>query len=197
MDITFSQACENNKSAIVAILKKAFKRTEFVLEIGSGTGQHAVYFAENLPRLVWQPSDLLVNYPNIIYRKENYGSINLRSPIVVDLNQAWQLSTPVDGIFTANTLHIISWALVKKFFSGVAKNLTSGGTLCVYGPFNYQGKYTSQSNAEFDLWLKERDENSAIRDFEAVEHLANLSGLSLIEDNPMPANNRLLTFVMN
>ena len=197
MDITFSQACENNKTAILTILKKAFKRTEYVLEIGSGTGQHALYFAEQLPRLQWQPSDLLINHPSIHYRRDHHGSINLRAPIVVDLHDTWHLPTQVDGIFTANTLHIISWELVKRFFSGVALNLTTGGTLCIYGPFNYEGKYTSQSNAEFDLWLKERDDNSAIRDFEAIESLASRSGLSLIEDHPMPANNRLLVFVMN
>jgi cyclopropane fatty-acyl-phospholipid synthase-like methyltransferase len=197
MDITYSQACENNKTAILSVLTKAFKHTEHVLEIGSGTGQHALFFSEKLPRLTWQPSDLLINHYSINYRRENSGVTNLLGPIIVDLNTTWGLSAQVDGIFTANTLHIVSWDLVKKFFASVAKNLISGGTLCIYGPFNYQGQYTSESNAEFDLWLHERDEASAIRDFENIEILANSSGLSLIEDNLMPANNRLLVFVMN
>jgi hypothetical protein len=197
MDIAFSQACENNKGAILSVLKNVFKNTDNVLEIGSGTGQHAQFFAENLQHLTWQPSDLLVNHLSINYRRENSGLANLSAPIVVDLSTPWNLTKLAGGVFTANTLHIVSWALVKKFFSGVGKNLTRGGILCIYGPFNYQGKYTSESNAEFDLWLKERDENSAIRDFENIVILANSAGLSLIDDNPMPANNRLLTFVMN
>jgi cyclopropane fatty-acyl-phospholipid synthase-like methyltransferase len=197
MDLAFSQACENNKVAILSRLKKAFKDTDNVLEIGSGTGQHAQFFAENLAHVTWQPSDLLINHPSITYRKETSSSVNLLAPIVVDLNLPWELSSLVGGIFTANTLHIVSWALVKRFFASVGKNLTRGGFLCIYGPFNYQGKYTSESNADFDLWLKDRDEHSAIRDFECIESLASSVGLSLIEDSPMPANNRLLTFVMN
>jgi cyclopropane fatty-acyl-phospholipid synthase-like methyltransferase len=207
MDISFSAACENNKVAILSILKKVFKDTDNVLEIGSGTGQHAQFFAENLSHLQWQPSDLLVNHPSISFRREQYierkqaqestDSVNFLAPIEVDLNSLWNLASAVDGIFTANTLHIVSWSLVQKFFSGVGKNLVNGGMLCIYGPFNYQGQYTSESNAEFDLWLKERDENSAIRDFDSILLLANSVGLSLIEDNAMPANNRLLTFVMN
>lgn len=202
MSVSFSQACENNKKSILSILQGAFSASKNVLEIGSGTGQHAVFFSEHLPHVMWQPSDLLVNHYSINYRKEQSTLTNLLSPIILDLNQPWksvESSLPlgqVDGVFTANTLHIVSYDLVEKFFIGVGEKLVKGGTLCIYGPFNYQGKYTSQSNANFDLWLKSRDEASAIRDFESIVSLAQSVGLSLLTDNVMPANNRLLVFIM-
>jgi predicted N-acyltransferase len=190
----FSQACENNKDAILSTLQTAFKNSRQVLEIGSGTGQHAVYFARNLPHLQWQTSDLLINHAGINQWITQYPSNNLSSPITVDLNTPWaaSLTRPVDAIFTANTLHIISWPLVHKFFDGVAQCLAKNGTLCIYGPFNYQGKFTSASNADFDLWLKDRDSGSGIRDFEAIQQLAQTAGLTLTTDHAMPANNRLL-----
>jgi len=203
MDIAFSQACENNKKPILSVLKSAFANTNKVLEVGSGTGQHAVFFAEHLPQLSWQPSDLLINHYSINYRKEQCALENLLVPVTLDLNQPWQvvenlsLREDIDGIFTANTLHIVSKTLVEKFFIGVGEILVKGGVLCIYGPFNYQGKYTSQSNANFDLWLKQRDEESAIRDFERIVCLAGSVGLILLADNAMPANNRLLVFRMS
>jgi hypothetical protein len=100
----------------------------------------------------------------------------------------------VDGLYTANTLHIISWPLVVKFFEGIAKNLSAQAKVCIYGPFKYQGEFTSESNANFDQWLKERDLNSGIRDIEAILLLANSAGLNLINDHVMPANNQLLVF---
>jgi cyclopropane fatty-acyl-phospholipid synthase-like methyltransferase len=200
MELTFSQACENNKSAILSILQKAFIKTKNVLEIGSGTGQHAVHFAEKLPHLSWQTSDLIINHFSINQRIRSSQLKNISAPIHIDLNGEWpmnntNITSNVDGIFTANTLHIISWFLVKRFFEGVKNNLKNGGTLCIYGPFNYDGKFTSESNANFELWLKDRDVNSGIRDFEAIELLAKSAGLSLISDNDMPANNRLLVFI--
>ena len=123
---------------------------------------------------------------------------NVKAPIVVDLNTAWPALTDhalTDGIYTANTLHIVSWPLVVKFFEGVAHNLKAQGTLCIYGPFNYEGKFTSESNARFDVWLKERDANSGIRDIEAIVDLAQAAGLTLQDDHAMPANNRLLVFM--
>lgn len=190
----FSQACENNKQAILNILTRAFAKQKHVLEIGSGTGQHAVYFAKKLPFLIWQTSDLSINHPGINQWITDFPSPNIRQPLTIDLTVVQPLVETIDGIFTANTLHIISWPLVQKFFDTVEEYLNTNGTLCIYGPFNYQGKYTSESNANFDLWLKERDVNSAIRDFEAIYQLAKEAGLSLVEDVEMPANNRLLIF---
>lgn len=202
MNITFSQACENNKNHILSVLQQAFSSTKQVLEIGSGTGQHSVHFATNLPHLAWQTSDLPINHYSINARKEDSQLENLFAPITIDLNQEWltaledsDLSTAtVDGIFTANTLHIISWHLVQQFFNSIKEHLAIGGILCIYGPFNYQGKFTSESNAQFDLWLKDRDGASGIRDFEQVQLLAKAEGLALLQDHSMPANNRLLVF---
>ena len=196
MLVNFSQACENNKAPILTHLKNAFKHSQRILEIGSGTGQHALYFAEHLPHLSWQTSDLSINHPSIIERITTSGLTNLLLPINLDLNETWPIAhnSPFDGIFTANTLHIVSWPLVEAFFRGVDTHLSLGGILSIYGPFNYQGKFTSDSNANFDLWLKERDKQSGIRDIESILMLAKSAGLTLENDHAMPANYRLLTF---
>jgi len=196
----FSQACENNKQPIFDILSRAFAKQKHVLEIGSGTGQHAVHFAKNLPFLTWQTSDLFINHDGINQWIDYLPTPNIRRPLVIDLaevqslSEAQSLAESIDAMFSANTLHIISWPLVQNFFDTVENHLSHSGTLCIYGPFNYQGKYTSESNANFDLWLKARDIHSGIRDFEAVCQLATKAGLSLMEDVAMPANNRMLIF---
>jgi cyclopropane fatty-acyl-phospholipid synthase-like methyltransferase len=193
MNKPFSQACENNKISILPLLVESLKESKTVLEVGSGTGQHAVYFAPNLPWLNWQTSDMLLNHQGINQWLSEYPSKNLLSPLALDLNHNWPLEK-VDAIYTANTLHIVSWSLVQAFFEGVSKHLNKHGKLCIYGPFNYQGKYTSESNAGFDLWLKERDSQSAIRDFEEIIQSAKNANLALENDHAMPANNRLLVF---
>jgi len=190
----YSQACENNKKSILLLLKKAFANTKQVLEIGSGSGQHAVYFALNLPHLLWQTSDLKINHYGINQWIDEQPSSNLKRPITLDLLESWPIST-VDGIYSANTLHIVNWPLVERFFAGVKQCLAKQGRLCIYGPFNYNGQFTSDSNAAFDVWLKSRDAESGIRDFEAIVSLAQAAGLTLVKDHTMPANNRLLEFV--
>ncbi|MDP2562906.1 DUF938 domain-containing protein [Psychrobium sp. 1_MG-2023] len=190
----FSQACENNKQPILNVLASAFANTKQVLEVGSGTGQHAVHFAKHLPHLQWQTSELPVNHGGINQWIDEQPSANLKRPIELDLTNPWP-TIPSDGIFTANTLHIISWPLVINFFTHAGAHLSKQGTLCIYGPFNYNGQFTSQSNADFNLWLKGRDANSGIRDIEAIKQLAKENGLTLQSDNEMPANNRLLAFV--
>jgi len=197
IDKPFSQACENNKAPILNVLKKAFSTATHVLEIGSGTGQHATFFGPNLPELTWQTSDLLTNHLGINTWLDETNPHNVQRPIVIDLNESWPtptLNLPLDGLYTANTLHIISWPLVIKFFEGIANNLSSNANVCIYGPFNYQGQYTSESNANFDIWLKENDIKSGIRDIEAILLLAESAGLTLTSDHAMPANNRLLVF---
>ncbi|MFT5636020.1 MAG: cyclopropane fatty-acyl-phospholipid synthase-like methyltransferase [Cognaticolwellia sp.] len=193
MNKPFSQACENNKTAILLRLVDTFRQSKTVLEVGSGTGQHAVYFAPNMTWLSWQTSDIMLNHQGISQWLKEYPAGNLLHPVELDLNQPWPIAK-VDAIYTANTLHIVSWPLVQAFFSGVTQHLNQQGKLCIYGPFNYQGKYTSESNADFDIWLKERDSQSAIRDIEAIIALAESAGLSLEYDHDMPANNRLLEF---
>ncbi len=195
MNKPFSQACQNNQRPILNLLTRTFASTKHVLEIGSGTGQHAAYFGQHLPHLTWQTSDLLINHSGINAWLDEITLTNVQRPIVVDLNDTWPELIPkqhIDGLFTANTLHIISWPLVVKFFDGIADNLPSLGMICIYGPFKYQGEFTSESNANFDLWLKDRDIESGIRDIEAILSLASSAGLVLIDDHDMPANNRLL-----
>ncbi|AXT32702.1 DUF938 domain-containing protein [Pseudoalteromonas tunicata] len=193
MAAPFSQACENNKIPIVEQLKKIFTTTSKVLEVGSGSGQHAVFFAAQLPHLIWQPTDLTVNHYGINAWRNELPSPNLKPPLELDVSAAWPV-VQVDGIFTANTLHIMSWELVKLFFQGVGKHLALQGRLVVYGPFKYQGQFTSESNAQFDLWLKAHDSARGVRNIEDVVQLAQSVGLALTSDTVMPANNQLLVF---
>ena len=197
MNKPYSQACENNKHPILTILSEAFANAKQVLEIGSGTGQHAVFFAKHLPHLMWQTSDLSVNHLGINAWIDDKLSVNVQRPIALDLNEDWPTcnnNQSFDALYTANTLHIISWPLVVKFFQALEKNLAANARVCIYGPFKYQGAFTSESNANFDLWLKDRDINSGVRDIEAILSLATSAGLVLDEDHKMPANNQLLVF---
>lgn len=191
-DKPFSQACENNKGPILSILQSAFAEVKNVLEVGSGTGQHAVYFAKHMPHLGWQPTDLAENLLGVELWLDEAKLGNISSPKVLDVSvQPWAVE-PVDAIFSANTLHIMGKPEVVRFFGGVGDVLLAGGRLCVYGPFNYEGRFTSESNARFNEWLYRQNPNSAIRDFEWVNELALDIGLELVEDHAMPANNRLL-----
>jgi SAM-dependent methyltransferase len=189
-----SDACERNKEPILSVLRACFADRTLVLEIGSGTGQHAVYFARHLPHLAWQPTEQLNYLPDLAARVRLEGGGNLRAPTVLDVRQAVWPARSVDAVFTANTLHIMSWPAVVALYRGVAEVLAPGGVLCVYGPFRYGGEYTSESNGEFDRMLKERDPLSGIRDIEALCELAGPYGLSLVADHDLPANNRLLVF---
>ncbi|BBN80051.1 methylase [Pseudoalteromonas sp. A25] len=193
MDKPFSQACENNKAPILSVIEPYLRHYDYVLEVGSGTGQHAVYFSEQLPHLRWQTSDREQNHGGICSWIEQSCAQNVLEPIRLDLNHPWPVEQ-VPVIYTANTLHIVSKVLVDKFFQSVKAHLANGGLLCIYGPFNYQGHFTSDSNAQFDAFLKANDSDSGIRDFEWINSLAQQAGLSLLKDQAMPANNRLLLF---
>jgi SAM-dependent methyltransferase len=200
--LPFSAAAENNKRPILEKLREAFAKTSRVLEISSGTGQHAVFFAEKLPHLDWRPSDLEEHLPSLEQRivEADAELDNLLAPIELDIaDLPWPVSASdyedaYDGIFSSNSLHIVSWPLVEAFFEGVGETLAPGGTLCVYGPFKYGGKFTTPSNEAFDKSLKEKDPESGIRDFEAVNELAEKIGLKLVADHAMPANNQLLVW---
>jgi hypothetical protein len=187
-----SESTERNRDPILAILKRVFADRRYVVEIGSGTGQHAAYFAPELPHLVWQASDVAENLPGIREWVKEAGVSNLRDPIVLDVDQEFP-PLQVDAVFSANTCHIMSWPQVERMFEGVGKIRTLK-TFCLYGPFNYGGKHTSESNARFDAMLRSRDPASGLRDAEAITELAARAGLTLTEDNAMPANNRLLVF---
>jgi len=189
----FSDACERNREPILQVLRRAFADRTSVLEIGSGTGQHAAYFAPALPHLAWQPSDVAENLPSIRVWREEAQTPRLLEPIELDVDQPFP-AVQADAVFSANTCHIMSWPQVERFVAGVGKLLPEGGVFALYGPFHYGGKPTSPSNAEFDAWLRNRDPKSGVRDFEAIRDLAAKRGLALEGDNAMPANNRLLVF---
>ena len=182
----FSEASERNRAPILEVLKRVFSNSRFVLEIGSGTGQHAAYFAPELPHLVWQASDVSENLPGIHEWMSN------PPPIELDVDKEWP-RLDVDAVFSANTCHIMSWPQVKRMFEGIGK-IPTLTIFCLYGPFSYGGKHTSESNARFDAMLRAHDPASGIRDFERINALAERVGFSLAEDNAMPANNRLLVF---
>ncbi|MDJ0877115.1 MAG: DUF938 domain-containing protein [Halieaceae bacterium] len=190
----FSQACENNKQPILVELRRLLDGVDVLLELGSGTGQHARFFAEQLPALRWQPSDLPDNLPAIEAWREDYPGDNLPAPHQLDVTWAdWGIEIPA-AIFTANSLHIMPWSSVEALFLYLGGHAPAGNRLLVYGPFNYGGRYTSESNAQFDEWLAVQHPGGGIRDFEAVDGLAEAAGYRLLDDVAMPANNRLLAW---
>ena len=193
MNKPFSPSCDRNRDPILEVLRIYFADRYTALEIGSGTGQHAVYFAEALPHLIWQPSDLAENLPGIALWLEEAQLPNVLSPIVIDAKHEWP-TKKYDAVFTANTLHIMSWREVQALFAKLSLVLSRDAVVAIYGPFNYEGKFTSESNASFNEWLKARGAHMAIRDFEAVNALANNIGLQLVTDIAMPANNRMLVW---
>ena len=189
----WSGACERNRDAILNVLMEHFSDRRRVLEVGSGTGQHAVHFAAALPRLVWQTSDRAPWLAGISQWLAEAALPNTPPPLQLDVTARWP-GTQFDAIFTANTLHIMGWAEVEAFFAALPGVLAPDARLVIYGPFNYGGKFTSASNAEFDLALRADNPKRGIRDFEAVDTLARAIGFSLVDDRAMPANNRCLSW---
>lgn len=190
--LPFSPACERNKAPILHALKQHFAGRRRVLELGSGTGQHAVHFAETMPWLVWQASDRAENLPSIKARIDQAGLPNTPPPIRFDVNDKPSLSREFDAAFSANTLHIMSWLEVERCFSAIDELLGDDASLAIYGPFLYGGAFTSPSNAAFDESLKSRDPRMGIRDFADVDALARAAGFRLEADIAMPANNQTL-----
>ncbi len=191
----YAESCEQNRAPILAVLREVFSDRKNVLEIASGTGQHAVYFGSELPHLTWQTSELPENHAGIQAWLDEARLPNVLPPLAIDLHdEAWPPAATVDAVFNANTVHIVSWPAVERMFAGIGRVLAPGGLLCLYGPFNYGGHFTSESNARFDAWLKGRDPESGVRDFEALDELARRQGLELLQDVAMPANNRTLVW---
>lgn len=194
MNKPFAESCAENQQPILEVLQQLFVEQGRVLEIGSGTGQHAVFFTSNMPHLEWQPTDLEAMLPGIGMWMEEAGHNRIQPPLVLDVSdEQWALSD-YDYVFTANTTHIVSWSLVQSMFRGIAESLKTGGLFAQYGPFNYDGQYTSESNARFDQWLKSRDVESGIRNFEDIVALADSYGMYPHADIAMPANNRILVW---
>ena len=191
MEYVVSEAAERNREPILAVLAPVLSQTQRVLEIGSGTGTHALLFCARLPHLSWQPTDTGEYLPALRERLKREGTPNLLPVVELDVRRhPWPVGK-VDAIYSANTLHIMSWSSVHDFFKGVGQTLTAPGLLCVYGAFRYGERYTSDSNAKFDAFLKQRDPDSGLRDAYEVDRLAQEQGLELMADHAMPANNQL------
>ncbi|GAB4509025.1 MAG: DUF938 domain-containing protein [Sulfuricaulis sp.] len=186
----FSPSCERNKEPILTALRGIFTVPGLVLEIGSGSGQHAVHFARGLPHVTWQPTDTAENLPSISAWRAEAGLPNLREPLALDLfADAWPVEQ-AQAVVCINTIHIVSWEGVERLFAGAGRALAPGGMMYVYGPYRYGGRPLEPSNEDFDRWLKARDPASGVRRFEDVNRLAGQNGFILAGDRAMPANNR-------
>jgi len=190
----FSESCVQNQHAILEVLLKEFAAAQHVLEIGSGTGQHAVFFARALPHLVWQTSDVDKHHSGIHAWIADEGPDNVRTPLSLNVERDDWPDMTFDAVFSANTVHIMSWPEVINMFSGIDPILTNGGRFCLYGPFNVDGQFTSESNARFEQWLKSQNPESGIRDQGELDKLAEKAGLSRIATHAMPANNNILVW---
>jgi len=192
MNKPFAESCEQNKHAILNVLKKEFSNASNTLEIGSGTGQHAVYFASQMPHLQWQCSDRNVELHGMKLWLDEANLKNCLPPIELDVLKGQWPNKKYDAVFSANAVHIMSWQAVEALFKGLNNCLDDHAIVCLYGPFNYNGAFTSESNARFDQWLKQRNPESGIRDTGDIDQLARQCGLTLNNDYEMPANNRIL-----
>jgi cyclopropane fatty-acyl-phospholipid synthase-like methyltransferase len=183
-------ATRRNREPILDVLREYFADRRRVLEIGSGTGQHAAHFAAALPHLLWQCSDRSENLPGIRAWLAESALANTPPPLQLDVaRDAWP-EARFDAAFSANTLHIMSWVEIERMFSGLDAVLEDDATLAVYGPFNIDGAFTSASNAAFDAELRARAPHMGLRDLESVDALAGKFGFTRIADIAMPANNR-------
>lgn len=193
-DKPFSQACENNKQPILEGIRHTFAHPGTILEIGTGTGQHAVHFAGALPHLVWQPSDRPGALGHCFARIRDAALANIRPPLELDVAATkWPVDT-IDGAYSANTAHIMAWREVEAMFDGLARRMATGAPFCLYGPFSYGGRQTSDSNRQFDRHLRIQAPHMGIRDMDQLAELSQRSGFYLEDDQEMPANNRLLVW---
>jgi cyclopropane fatty-acyl-phospholipid synthase-like methyltransferase len=194
-DLPHAPATDRNRDSILAVLREHFAGARHVLEIGSGTGQHAVHFAAALPHLDWQTSDLPDHHAGIRAWIDASGLARVRPPLALDAADArsWP-DARFDAVFTANTLHIMGWDDVRALFANLPRVLADEATLVIYGPFNVGGRFTSPSNEAFDAQLRAADARRGIRDLEAVQALAATAGLRLVADIGMPANNRCVVW---
>jgi len=188
----FSESSEQNKDVILSVLQPLFTKTQSVLEIASGTGQHAVHFANALPHLSWQPTDLADNLLGIQQWIDESGLSNIHAPKTLDVSSTDWVMPSFDAIYSANSFHIMSQQNVRDFFAHLRQHVNSNGLVTIYGPFNYNGNFTSESNARFNDWLTQRDPLSGIKAFEWCNDMAQSAGFRLLKDVEMPHNNRIL-----
>ncbi len=191
----FAPATERNRHVILPVLQRVLPASGTVLEIGSGSGEHAVFFAAQLPGLVWQPSDRdPAALASIRAWVGHAGAANVREPLALDLGAEDWPFTGVDALVCINVIHYSPWASTLGLLAGAARLLPPGGVLYCYGPYRRGGRHTAPSNEAFDAWLKSRDPRFGVRDLEAVEDEAVARGLRLDEVVDMPANNFSLVF---
>jgi len=191
----FSPSCERNKIPILDVFREYNLTEGRLLEIGSGSAQHALYFASQFPHLHWICSDLEENHEGIKAVLKEAKLPNIHGPETLKVGRDdFSGKRPFDYVFSANTLHIMSWKEDKALFKLLGKRLRETALAFFYGPFNYNGEFTTESNRDFDVWLKNRDPNSGIRNFEDVKAAMGKNGFKLLKDHEMPANNRLLVF---
>ena len=188
----YSPACDRNRDPILAVLEEVFADVERVLEVGSGTGQHAVYFAEKMPYLTWQPADRPGTLDSVRAWREDAGLDNVLEPVAIDLfDTSWSVGE-FDAVYSANVIHIAPEAATERLFAHAAKHLHDGGLVLLYGPFRYSDRPLEPSNRQFDVMLRQRDPASGIRLFADVDAAAAAHGFELVEDRAMPANNRCI-----
>jgi hypothetical protein len=193
VELPFAEACQRNREPILEVLLPRLPERGIALEIGSGTGQHVVFFAPRFPRLSWQPSDRREHLPGLNARIRAEGAPNVLPAIELEVGGAWP-DRRFAAVYSANTAHIMDWLMVCEMFAGIGPRLERGGAFFLYGPFNDGGKATAESNAEFDQQLRARDPAMGLRDVEALDALARQHGLALQERAAMPANNEVLVF---
>jgi len=191
---SYSAAAERNSQPILDQLQKLLPAHGTVLEIGSGTGQHAVFFTRSLSGLKWQPTDREVNLASLGAHFENQGNGRILPALKLDvLADPWPEGF-YQAAYSANTAHIMSWDAVVAMFEGVASRLIADARFCLYGPFNINQQFTAPSNAQFDARLRAEDPNMGIRDMEALQELAMFNQMALEYRLAMPSNNFLLVF---
>lgn len=193
-DLQFSKSADANKGVILEQLRNALQPLARVLEIASGTGQHAVYFASSLPGVTWQPSDVDLDAMDLQRRLDAEAPENVLPLVALNIAHWPTLRPKYDAVFSANCLHIIPNSLVAPYVAGAAKSLKPGGQMLLYGPFKYGGAFTTPSNAQFNGFLENTYSGGGIRDFEAIDGLANENGMTFVSDTPMPANNQFLVW---
>lgn len=194
MNKPYADSCDRNRDPILGVIAPLLAEAHSVLEVGSGTGQHAVYFAAKLPHLSWHTSDRLQHHAAIQQWLDEAALDNVHGPIELDVLASDWPELEVDAVFSANTAHIMHWPEVVAFFAGVGALLPRGGLFMLYGPFSFGGRHTSESNARFDLRLKQQDPGMGVRDFDDLDALAQQAGMVFDQDHPLPANNRILVW---
>lgn len=192
MNKPYADSCDRNRTPILEVIAPLLADKQFVLEIGGGTGQHAIHFAQKMPHLTWQVSDRLQNHAGIQAWLDEANLPNVLGPIELDVLQTDWPNVMVDAVYSANTAHIMHWRDVKGFFAGVGKQLQAGGLFILYGPFSFDGQHTSESNAQFDMRLRQQDPLMGVRDFDELNMLADEAGMAFQRNYPLPANNRIL-----